>query len=313
MKIIDKRIILSLLGAVLGLLVGCGGGKSEGGLRIAYLPITHTLPLLAANEIQSDDHSRLPVELLKFGSWNELADAFNTHSVDGAVVLAEIAVKMRENGVPLKAVALGHHDGNVMVVANDIDSVADLCGKTVAIPHRLSSHNILLQMVLRRAGLDPKSVYVTELPPPEMPAALSEGRIAAYVVAEPFGARGVVSGVGKVLYSSPEVWEHSVCCTLVLREEAIAERRDEVAAFVKLYERAADSLSVDRDFAVAISKKYLKVDECVIAQSLEWIDFSDLRLKTPQYDTLGLWMKRLNLVKRDVPFTDFADTTLLKR
>lgn len=312
MRIDNHRTIATIVAAIVLLLSACSRPNDEG-LKIAYLPTTHSLPLLAVNELQHDGADGANVQLLKFGSWNELSDAFNTRSVDGAVVLAEIALKMRENGVPLKAVALGHHDGNVVVAANDIDSVADLRGRTVAIPHRLSSHNIILQMILRRAGVDPSEVEVTELPPPEMPAALSEGRISAYIVAEPFGAKGVVSGVGKVLFTSPEVWEHSVCCTLVLRQEAIDDRRAEVEHFVDEYKRAADSLSVSQTFAKQVAKKHLKVGDEVIDKSLEWIDFADLAIRSAQYDTLSRWMQDLNMLRRNVAFADFADTILINR
>ncbi len=308
------KATLLLLGLVaLGqtLLTSCASKAEDSPLKIAYLPITHTLPLFALNELAASSRQSQEVELVKFGSWNELSDALNTGSVDGAVLLTEIAIKARENGVPLKAVALGHHDGNVIVVAPEIDDPKQLRGKTVAIPHRLSSHNILLQMVLQRGGLTADDVKVTELPPPEMPAALSEKRIAAYIVAEPFGAKAVVQGIGKVLYSSPELWPRSICCTLVLREDAIDGRHEEAAALLHDYRLAADSLVRSPQFALATAEKYLSAPEPVLKKSLEWIDFSDLRLRQDEYQLLTHWTDTLGLTKKAPSFTEFTDTTLL--
>ena len=42
--------------------------------------------------------------------------------------------------------------------------------------------------MLKKDGMTYEDVNVVEMAPAEMPAALSENRIAGYVVAEPFGA-----------------------------------------------------------------------------------------------------------------------------
>ena len=113
-------------------------------------------------------------------------------------------------GIDLKAVALGHKDGNVVVVSNDINSVEELKGKTFAIPSNQSSHNILLNDMLTSAGLSIKDVNVTQLAPSEMPSSLASGAIDGYCVAEPFGAQAVVQKFGHVLYYSEDLWEDSL-------------------------------------------------------------------------------------------------------
>ncbi len=309
-----KKALLLLLAcaSIVSALVSCGNKEEGNTLKIAYIPITHALPVVAVNELPTNERKLTDIELVRFGSWTEIAEAFNNGRVDGAVLLAELAVRARERGVPLKAVALGHHDGNVVVVAPEVNSPADLTGKTIAIPHRLSSHNILLQMVLKKNGISPDKVQLTELPPPEMPAALAEKRIAAYIVAEPFGAKGVASGVGKVLYTSPELWPNSVCCTLVLREEAIKERKGEVEAFLADYAKAADRLDGDRQWAEDVSVKYLKADKKVINQSLQWINFKDLKITRGEYGMLTHWMQTLDLSDKTPLFEEFTDTSLLE-
>ncbi len=304
-----KRIFSAFVAvaALLALVAGCSRGPSTGPLKIAYLPITHALPLFAVDAFALDAGEARQVELVKFGSWTELSDALLTGAVDGAVVLAELAVKARAIGMPVKAVALGHHDGNVVVVANDVNDVKDLKGKTVAIPHRLSTHNVLLEMILRRADLTVKDVNVVELTPPEMPAALAQGRIAAYIVAEPFGAKAIVTGIGKALYTSPEVWPGSVCCTLVLNTETTATREDDVAKFLKAYQDAAEAIADDPEKAGAVAARYLTVPPPVLKQSLAWIDFHDLRLARTEYDELAKWMVELKLLKEAPAYADFVD------
>ncbi len=277
-------------------------------LKIAYLPITHALPLFAANELPEDKKSFNGLELIRFGSWTELIEALNAGKVDGASVLAELAVKAREQGFPLVSAALGHRDGNVVVVAPDIHSAQDLIGKTIAIPHRLSTHHILLQLILSKNSIDPEQITITELPPPEMPAALSEKRIAAYIVAEPFGAGGVVAGVGKVLYQSQELWENSVCCTLVFNEKAIENKKDAVAAFMQDYLNASDLLAEDRNWQFEVANKYLKFNEQVIRQSLEWINYNNLFISETDYQELVNWMSTFRLTENPPAYNEFVDT-----
>lgn len=76
-------------------------------------------------------------------------DALNSGKVDGASMLIELAMKAKEQDIDLKVVALGHRDGNVVVVSEDINKVEDLKGKNFAIPSKLSTHNILLYIMLK--------------------------------------------------------------------------------------------------------------------------------------------------------------------
>ena len=68
----------------------------------------------------------------------------------------------------LQVAALGHRDGNVIVVNDTIQDAADMKGKTFAIPSTQSSHYILLQDELAKAGLTLDDVQITQLAPAEM-------------------------------------------------------------------------------------------------------------------------------------------------
>ena len=257
MRVMNHKITALTLSLALALSATACGSKDESNdenvVKIAYLPITHSLAALEeADELETGDG--IKVELVKYGSWPELLDALNTGRVDGASVLIELAMKSKQEGIGLKAVALGHRDGNVVIVSNDINTAADLKGKTFAIPHRQSSHNILLNETLATAGLTVDDVNVTELAPTEMPSALASGQIDGYCVAEPFGAMGVSLGAGKVLYSSEELWPDSLCCGLVLTDKFIEERPEQAKEFVQSYKAAGNNL--DKEKAKEVAKKY---------------------------------------------------------
>lgn len=281
-----KRISAVLLSLALVMsAASCGNAKksNEKVIKIAYLPITHSLAVLEeADELEAQEGVK--VELVKYGSWPELLDALNTGKVDGASVLIELAMKSKQEGIGIKAVALGHRDGNVIVVSNDIETAADLKGKTFAIPHRQSSHNILMNDALATAGLNVSDLNVTELAPTEMPSALASGQIDGYCVAEPFGAMGVSLGAGKVLYSSEELWEDSICCGLVLTDKFIDERPEEAKSFVESYKTAGNSLT--KENAKELAKKYLNQTDEVLDVSLQWISYNDLDITEEIYNAL---------------------------
>ena len=94
-------ILSALLALGLGVsAVSCGktADSSSNTVKIAYLPITHSLAVLEEAE-ELEKQSGLKVELVKYGSWNELLDALNSNRVDGASVLIELAMKSRQEGI----------------------------------------------------------------------------------------------------------------------------------------------------------------------------------------------------------------------
>ncbi|MEH6944458.1 ABC transporter substrate-binding protein [Bacillus sp. JJ722] len=281
-------------------------------LKIGYLPITHAVPLFVEKE-QKEEFENFELELVKFGSWPELMDALNTGRIDGASVLITLAMKAKAQGIDLKAVALGHSDGNVLVSANDIKNVADLKGKNFAIPHKFSTHNILLYQMLKQAGLKYEDVNVIELPPAEMPAALSEGRISGYVVAEPFGAISVAIGKGKVLYQSDELWKGSLDCALVLRGDLIEQEEKVAQEFVNEYVKAGELAEKKDEYIHKVSSNYMKIDKDVMDLSLQWISFADLRINEEAYKELTTNITEMNLFENPPTYNEFVDVTLIDK
>lgn len=313
-----KKLGLLLVAFTLLLtLAACGNDKenvetqNEGSkktVKIGYLPITHAAPLYMQTDKEYEGYA---IELVKFGSWPELMDALNTGKIDGASVLIQLAMKAKEQGIDLKAVALGHRDGNVLVGAPDIEKVEDLKGKSFAIPNKYSTHNILLYRMLQEAGLNYEDVDVVELPPAEMPAALAEGRIAGYVVAEPFGAISVSLEKGKVLFQSEEIWPDSIDCGLVLRSAFIEENSEIAKQFVHDYAAAGELMNANDDHAHDVVAEYIKVDEEVLDLSLNWISYNNLKIEEDAYAILRDSLIEMGLSDAPPTYEDFVDSTLI--
>lgn len=276
-------------------------------IKIAYLPITHALPVLEeAQELSQSEDSDIQIELVQYGSWPELMDALDSGQVDGASVLVELAMRAVEQGVDLDAVALGHRDGNVIVARNDIGSVADLKGKTIAVPARQSSHYILVLEALEQAGLTEDDVTITELAPTEMPAALASNSIQAYCVAEPFGAKGVDAGVAHVLENSEDLWQDSICCAFVLNDNFVQSDRQAAEELVAAYKQAGEDLSADSDLELSVAGEYLDQDQSVLETSLQWISYDDLDIDEETYEQLVERVKEAGLSENPPSYDEFV-------
>ncbi|MDA3129008.1 ABC transporter substrate-binding protein [Aliibacillus thermotolerans] len=314
MSSLRKKVFLYLLIPCLLLTPACSFGtaaEEKETLKIGYLPITHAAPLYIAKELEEELLHGVEVELIRFGTWIDLMDALQAGRIDGASVLIELAMKSREKGIDLKAVALGHKDGNAIVVSHDVHETEDLQGQTVAIPHTLSSHNILLYDMLKKDGLSYQDVNIVEMPPPEMPSSLAAGTIASYIVAEPFGAIGVTLDQGKVLYQSEEIWPHSLCCALVLRNDVIEAHPELVQSFINGYVKAGE-LAEEEEHVHSIHHEYLNVEEEALALSLEWISYEDFRIEEKDYDVLVDSLLEMELMDEPPLYEDFVDLTFLE-
>ena len=207
------------------------------------------------------------------------------------------------NGIDLKAAALGHKDGNVVIVSDDISDVRDLKGKTFAIPSNQSSHNILLNDMLALGDLSIDDINVVQLAPSEMPSSLASGSIDGYCVAEPFGAQAVVQGYGHVLYDSTDLWQDSICCALVFNGGFLDKNKEAADEFLSTYKEAGSLL--DEGIAKEVAEKYLGQDEKTLDVSLEWIHYDDLNISLDDYEQLSEKVKEYEINDNPPSYNDF--------
>jgi NitT/TauT family transport system substrate-binding protein len=99
----------------------------------------------------------------------------------------------------------------------------------VAVPFWYSIHNIVLQILLRDAGLKldlqgdatnipEDEVKLVVLPPPDMISALANRSISGFIVAEPFNATAENLRIGRILRFTGDVWQDHACCVACGRE-----------------------------------------------------------------------------------------------
>lgn len=281
-------------------------------IKIGYLPITHSANLMMTKQIeQQSSNSPYHLQLVKFNNWPDLMDALNSGRIDGASTLIELAMKSQQKGSNIKAVALGHHEGNVIMGQKHMDMRDFHNDKSYsfAIPHRYSTHFLLLEEMRKQLKLTKHTFDYHEMSPAEMPAALSEQRISGYSVAEPFGAIGTALGKGKVLKHGNEVIPDAYCCVLVLRGELL-QQHQLAQAFVTDYKQAGFKMN-DKQQSVDIMTKYFKQKPKVLKQSASWTSYGDLSIKRSGYNKIAKLVTEHHLFNTP-DYDDFVAPSLYK-
>lgn len=217
-------------------------------LTIGYLPILDASPLLVAHgKGLFAKHGVEAVKPVLFRSWASLVEAFLSGQVNIIHVLSPMSVWMRYGSrAPVRALMWNHTCGSALTVHPDIQQVKDLQGQTVAIPFWYSIHNVVVQQVLRQAGLqivekNPQAnqVRLTVMPPSDMVAALAAKQIAGFIVAEPFNALAEAKGVGKILRFSGDIWKEHACCLTMMNDADIVNRPEWVQGVIHALVEAA--------------------------------------------------------------------------
>ena len=171
---------------------------------------------------------------VRFNGWPELKEAYLSGYTPATFILAPMAMALREQGVPIKIVYLGHRDGSAVMVHKDsnIWRMEDLRGKKIAVPNRYSNQRLLIFRALKQAGMTIKDIELVEMPPPDMPAALYAKAVDAISSGEPFMGQTELDGYGRVLWLTKDVWPNFISCVLAVHEDMIKNHRDVVQRLV---------------------------------------------------------------------------------
>jgi NitT/TauT family transport system substrate-binding protein len=251
---IKKFIVIAML------LSGFVYAEDKINLKVGYIPITDHLLLGVAESRNKNGFSNFSLETVKFPDMGTLSEGLRSGSLDGGFLLAPLAFQAGLKGARIKILALGHRNGSAFLVRvkSEINSIEDLKNKTIAIPHRFSTHNMLLHMYTSSNGLVPgKDFKVIELIPTEMPASMANGSIDGYIVAEPFAARGELLGIGKIFVLSKDIWKDHPDCLFVMRDEVISKYPQAAEELVRQLVISGIYTEKHRDEAAIVGAKFL--------------------------------------------------------
>jgi NitT/TauT family transport system substrate-binding protein len=288
-------------------------------LQVAFLPVTCHLTCPVTDYASRTSTTGTAFDALRFTEFPPIVEALTTKKLLAGFVTVPIAMRMREQGAPIKVCCLGHRDGSQLVIRKDLEakSMSDMLGKTIAIPSPFSNENFFVHKMLRDQGLTAEQFEFVVLPPPDMVASLAVKAIDAFIVAEPFCAKAELDGVGKVLYYAKDIWPNYISCCLVVHEDLIREKPEIVHDLVRGIVESGEWTERNRLGAAKLVAPYFRQDEkllgFVLTQPADRVTYRNLDPTDAELERIQDMGVELKFIQRRVAISDLLDRTFLPK
>jgi len=296
-----------------------GTGKQR--FRVGFLPVTCHLTCPVTDYINKQLNGDGFFEPVRFSGWPELKEAFLSRHTSATFILAPLAMALREQGVPLKIVYLGHRDGTAMVVQKDSDihRIEDLRGKRVAVPNRFSNQFLLIFKALRDRHMGLDDITLVEMPPPDMPAALASKSVDAITSGEPFMGQAELDGYGRVLYLTKDVWPNFISCVLAVPDDLIAGQRVDVQRLVSGIAQSGKWLDQTpehrQEAATFVATQYYNQDprllKFVLSKPPDRVRYTNLEVARKDFEEIQALAEAAGILHGKVRFEDYADPSFV--
>jgi len=261
-------------------------------LRLGFIPLTDCAPMAAAQALGFFEEEGLNVELVREASWATIRDKVAVGALDGAHMLAPMALAAAANGEGeiLAPLALNQNGSAITLstalaetVAPTGEGLAEVVAArrtrgegllTFAVVFPYAMHNYFLRDWLATAGVDPdRDVRIVVIPPPRMVERMRAGEVDGFCVGAPWNAVAEADGVGRILMRASRFWPGGPDKVLGVTG-ALAERRpDELRGALRAVIRGAAWADdpANRELLVEILARPDRVDAApaAIARALE--------------------------------------------
>lgn len=225
-------------------------------IQMGYMPVVTNLaaPLL---DHASRNGKGIRYKSLKFSSFAEMAEALRNDHIQAAFIIAPLSIVLRQQGTDVKIVYIGNRHESTLVARKDlgVQSLADLTGKTIAVPMRYSGHNLVLRQMLAKKGLT-DSIKIVEMNPPDMASAMTTGALDAYFVGEPFAAQTIRNGDSSLVFHVEDIWPAFICNLVITKQSLIEKEPETVKALVQGAARSGIWAQNNLEEAAEIASQY---------------------------------------------------------
>ena len=252
-------------------------------------------------------------EAQRFTDFPTIVESIKSGRLEATFMIAPLAMKLREQGVPVKIAYLGHRDGSTVIVRKDLpaQNLSDLRGRTFAIPSKYSNQYLVIRKLMEDQGVGPDEIRFVELPPPDMPGALAAKAIDAYFVGEPYPARAELDGSGRVLYHAKDIWPGFISCVLVVTEKLIRERPETVRDLVRGIAESGEWAESHRLEAAKVVSPYFRQDEklvrYVLTQPQDRVSYRMLTPTDAELERIHEMAIKAGILQKPIAIKDLVD------
>ena len=246
-----RTALTSVLGiaALAAAVAACGGSAGSAGaggtkttsITVGYVPYSDDVALFLAKDKGF---------FAKHGLNATLAPAANPIAVVSSMVSGQqqfgfittpVLINVNTKGTSLKCVSTvdGQQpappapDSTSLVAAkgSGITSVNGLAGKKVATVQLTSLNSLSVAVLAKQAGINPRSTQLIQMPFPQMPAALAQGRVQAAVIVAPFVNQALAQGATVLNHPNQVLYPHGTVTCLSALGSYISQHASTVTAF----------------------------------------------------------------------------------
>jgi len=231
-------------------------------LTVAFIPVTCHLTCPITDYASKTTTTGTHFDAMRFTEFPSIVESLKSKKLLAGFLTVPLAMKLREQGAPIRICCLGHRDGSQLIIRKELTakSLVDLKGMTIAIPSPLSNENFVIRKVMKDQGLKPTDIKFQVLAPPDMPAALSAKAIDGFIVAEPFCTKSETEGSGRVLYRAADIWPHYISCCLVAHTDLIKNHPEQIRDLVRGIVESGEWAETNRSDAAKLVAPYFRQD-----------------------------------------------------
>jgi NitT/TauT family transport system substrate-binding protein len=212
--------------------------------------------------------------------------------------------------------------GDALVARKEINSIADLKGKTIGVAKGYYQEYIL-NVILTKAGVPLDSVTLADVQDEKSPDAFASGSFDAVETYEPYVSEIVKNG-GHIVWDSSEI-PGLMPSGMPFRKSFIDAHPEEVAAFVGVWNKTTNYIKSNPDDAfdiVAAAHHTTRADIAAFAQTDKILDLSDNRTAfsyAAGFDSLhgaaraiNTYFKSTGVIVEDLDSTTFIDSRFIR-
>ena len=314
------NIKLALAAAVAAFALGTGAASAQTKIALGMSGWTGFAPLTLAKGAGIFEKNGLDVEIKKIPQKDRHL-AVASGDIQCAATTVETFMIWNANGVPIKQLFQldMSHGADGMVVRNDIASIADLKGKTVAASAPGTSPYFVLAWMLNENGLTLDDVTVVNLEPAAAAQSFVAGQNDAAMTYEPYLSTVRDNpDAGKIIATTldyPVVMD-SVGCT----PEFIAANPDAVKALAKSYYDALEMIKTDQAKAYEIMGADVKQTGEQFGKSAGYLEWQDAEANkkfmtggiNDFYAKAGPLLEKIGIIKQIPETSSLVDTSWME-
>ncbi|MPZ62892.1 MAG: PhnD/SsuA/transferrin family substrate-binding protein [Propionibacteriales bacterium] len=278
-----RRALAAIAGTMLLLAPACGGGGDEdaagdGGtttVTVGVIPIVDVAPIYLGDQQGFFEERGIDLQMETAQGGAALLPGVTSGQFQFGFSNVTSLLIAQNQGLGIQVVANGNNstgqegaDFGAVVVPEDspIQDAADLEGATVAVNTLENIGTTTVNASVREAGGDPSQVEYTELELPDMPAALSAGRVDAAWVVEPFLTITAQENARPVAWNFVDTAPDLMIAAYFTSDEYAEQNPDVVEAFAAAVEESLQYARENEDEIREVVPTYTEIDENLIQE-----------------------------------------------